>query len=1279
MSFSSNNSPSTSTASRFAHIGAIALMAMVAHAPSAHAQAVAGTVDLLPTPPEITASVAPNIVVTFDDSGSMGFHFMPDEVPFYNRRWHNTTGGVTGLGIRDDQSVYANNTYNYSAIPYLCAAVIDPSVTDPANARSFSINGVYYNPNIVYQVPLKNDGVTPFPTPSFRNAWNNGIRRNRPDSPASAASNVIISTADTNRNKDGNRDLATANFCGQTGAGYFKLKAGVALTVNAQRIITNPADLYLPANWEWVPLPASQQTNFAIWWSYYHTRYLAQVSALSRAFAPFDDGVRVAFQNMNNNRLDSATTIDSFQGAVRNAFYKELFASPVGGGTPTLTSTIRVGEFFTRSGSNLTNPYWDPNAGPNGNGMELSCRQNFHFLTTDGFWNQTPPGSLSPQDHITQALPDGRSLTVGDAESKIFWNDADTSTVTLADIAWKYWATDLRTLDDRVPTFIPDRSTDLFAPFTLPAAANPLSDKEIYWNPANNPATWQHMVNFMISFGADGDIPQNDTNYRSLRSGALSWPRTAANTTPNVDDLWHAALNSRGQAFSASNPNELIAAMTRIVSNILSRRGSSTAASVSLPIITDGTSGYSAGYDTSDWSGSVTRVNLDPETGARLGVRWDAGCILTGGNCASTNQSGLPVRDPDSRVIFTADGLPGTGRAFRYGDLSTQQKLRLNVDPSTIRLDLGTWAIDTAGPQRVDYIRGVRTNETTGTPLMRVRNSVLGSVIRGQPVYVSSPTTGYDDIFPDGSPEAIAQSAGYSYAAFQNQYVNRRPTLYVAANDGMLHAFDAANGSELFAYVPNAVIENFRLTKGTEFESGFTPSVDDKPVTGDAFINGSWKTLLLGSLRLGGRGIYALDITRATEPSTATESSEKVKALWEFTNVPPAGVVSADCTPGGRHCTSLGYTYESVNVARIKYQDKWVALVSSGYFPKDALDPASRETAASRTSLLIIDLATGTLIKEIRTSTAPQSAIASFGLSQPIPYDFGGDQVSEVVVAGDLAGNLWRFDLSSDNPANWKVDLMFRSYGNGGAAATGDQPISSGAVAMSDPLTRGPIWVFGTGKYIGLPDRTPTIPEQAFYGIRDYGTCDASNPTACARYPIQVGQLVDQTLVQDGSGVRKITTSNTVPDTKRGWRIRLNLSQELGERSFTIPFAFFSTNQVLLRTIIPKGVDPCDPGARYGLMVVRASDGTATVDPNDPAPSREVGGVLGSSTPPGNPVTVRGGGRTIIPGVPPPEDCAPNCSAATLALNRVINALSTALSAANPPWHRGAWREILDQ
>lgn len=1118
----------------------------------------------------------------------------------------------------------------------------------------------------------------------------------------------------TGDNMIGVDDIKVTATCTQQtddeNAGYYRLKASVTLTQDSFGRITTPeATIYDATNWEWVPLPVTQRQNFANWYSYYRDRNASAITAMSRAFAPFDENIRVVWQNLGLNDATSAPVLvregtpmykfandltDGVSGNddVRDRFYNWLFQIPKSGNTPNVAATVRAGQYFTGAGGAVdTNPYWDRDLN-----RELSCRQNFHINMSDGFWNNTNPHANATAtnrryvDSSIPALPDGRPYNTSDAQTKFFNRFSGTQIEpTLTDIMFHFWATDLRpdfaNADStrlKVPPFIPDRSTNLFGT-PIGSGQDPRDNKEVYWNPANDPATWPHMVNFDISFGLDGTIPQTEDVYESLRLGnnaSFIWPYPGGVTVDDgrkLDDFWHSALVSRGRFLSAKNPEQLISALQDIIASIIARRGASTAVSVSLPIITDGTTGYTAGYDTTDWSGFVTRNTLDPLTAERVDVLWDAGCLLTGGACSSTAETGLPVRDPNTRVILTSTGTPGTGAPFRWANLTNNQRSRLNVDPTTIRLDLNTWTTDAFGSRRLDYLRGVRTNESTPSPHFRQRSSVLGAVIRGQPIYVSSPTAGYPDTFPVGSPEDNARIAGNSYAQYQITHRERQPTVYVAANDGMLHAFNGANGNERWAYVPNTVIENFRLTRSTQFEGGFTPTVDDKPLVTDVFINNAWRTVMLGSMRLGGRGVYLLDITNVPA-SGATESDLASRIpLWEFSNVPPAGDLGSDCGAGARHCSSLGYTYESANVARIFYQNKWVALVSSGYFPTESTDPASLSPKANQTSLLVIDLATGQLIREILTSSATQTATQSFGLSQPIVMDTGTDFIDDVAIAGDLAGNLWRFDLSGATPAEWKVDLMFTTYGAGGGATAGavgivgERPIASAPIVMKDSTTREPIIVFGSGKFIGLPDRTAAIPQQSFYGVEDYGTCNLTNPTACSVYPIRPNALTVQKITQASNAVRTINVSTeTAPTTSRGWRLRLDVGSEPGERSLDSPFPFYSSNQVLLRSIIPKGVDPCDPGARYGLMVVNAADGGPKVDPADPTASRVVGGVVASATPPGEPITLRGGGNVVIAGLTERDGIG------AIVNQAVVDAITGALSRADDIWHRGAWRDL---
>lgn len=1228
----------------------------------AHAQAAAaGTTNLLTTPPELTSKVAPNVVLTFDDSGSMGSAYMPDQRPYDGSGWSTSD-------------------------PWYCAGVINPGA-DAAKPESWPMNGVYYNPNATYDPPMKADGTTSFPDAPFTTAWDNGIQQNRPTGASSSTK----------------RNLSTYSFCKSTGAGYYYYTGSALATDATTGKLTSASvtELYKTANWKWQALPSTQQQNFANWYSYYRTRNMASISAVSRAYAVFDNGIRVAWQNINSNKIAAGTTkILPFEGATRTSFYNDwLFQIGASGNTPNQAALGRVGALFQVKTGTDTNPYYDA-----ATEKELSCRKNFHIQMTDGLWNNSTV-TATQNDTTGVTLPDGRAYSTAAAQSKIFWNELSSGQNTMADLAFQYWATDLRPdfknnaqTKLKVRPYLVDRTTGVTGSVPLSPGDNWLDNAEIYWNPVNDPATWPHLVQFMIGFGVDGTIPKTDANYLKLRKGTLQWPKLSgsspySDTPEKIDDMWHAAINSRGEFFAAANPSDLIAALKKIIASVVAQSSASSPAAVSLPILTGGNSAYQGGYDTSGWPGNVKRWTLD-DSGQPATVVWDAGCLLTGGSCsdpAGTN----PVPDPNSRIIVTSDGA-ASGETFRWGSLTAAQQNALNQKPGAAACTGTGTNCDGYGSARLDYLRGKRDNETApATPLLRVRQSLLGAVINGEPTYVSSPRGGYHDMFPSDSPEATAASSDTTktYAYYQNAQRARRQMIYVGSNDGMLHAFDANTGAEAWAFVPDTVIRNGRLATSTNSDADLVPGVDAKPRERDVFIKGSWRTVLVGSLRLGGRGVYALDVTNPTQTNESNAAGTSGVVLWEFGNGTTASTATdSPCSEGSRTCASLGYTYDSANIARIHYDNKWVALVSSGYFPSNAdaaAQPGDRtEAAAGRTSLLVIDMETGKLIKELPTTMAPQTQPAgfkTFGLSTPMVYDLGSDEVDDLAYAGDLAGNLWRFDLSDKDPSNWKVDLMFTSYGNGGGTSAGDQPIVFNPSALSDPVTRNAILVFGTGKYLGEDDRTSLIPQQAFYGVRDYGT-------ASTNYPIKVNQLVTENMTQSTADVRSITgyaapsgsvQSGTPPMRMgsvdgsgnpivisvpaHGWRMPLNVGTEKGERAQRRAIPIPTANVAMLYGLIPKSDDPCDPGARYSIMAIDAATGAAINTVGGIGSGQGlIGAVVTAPTPPSDPVIKRGGGGGVIVGLPAGTPIA------------VKEALDKMMAAAIPVWHRSGWRELLN-
>jgi Tfp pilus tip-associated adhesin PilY1 len=471
-------------------------------------------------------------------------------------------------------------------------------------------------------------------------------------------------------------------------------------------------------------------------------------------------------------------------------------------------------------------------------------------------------------------------------------------------------------------------------------------------------------------------------------------------------------------------------------------------------VLNAGVLAFEGGYDPADWSGMLQAVTLNGD-GHRDQLIWDAGALLTNSR----------VTPPDRRIIFTSSlSATGTltGIAFNTSSAFDGSEIAGLMSPKPDDAEHDTLA------GRINYLRGDRTSERDGT--MRPRSSLLGAIVHAQSVYVGYSTGGYVDNWPTTikgikvpAPEMAAGAE--SYADFVEKHANRMPMLYQAANDGMLHAFAAPvnAGRELWAYVPRAAYANLgNLTNKDDFQ--FQPTVDATPVTRDVFFSRQgrheWHTLLVGGLGLGGRGIYALDVTRAD----TDEAHPGRTVLWEF---------DADMAPGisdagdSYNPADLGYTYGQPAIARLA-NGRWAVLAPGGYFP-DCSQPdqpsdcekAAAQAPANTSVLFVLDAQTGEVIRELKTSSAAEEA-EGYGLATPVLGDDNNDQIDDVAFAGDLAGNLWRFDLSAPRPADWKVNLAYRP------PVPYAQPITVMPRLFPDPATNRFIVVFGTGKYLGM-------------------------------------------------------------------------------------------------------------------------------------------------------------------------------------------------------------------
>jgi type IV pilus assembly protein PilY1 len=1162
----------------------------------------------------LNQTVPPALAVTFDDSGSMSWSWMPDSRSFSSSR---------------------------------------PSFASP------DYNLIYYNPNINYKPPVNADG-TPLPNSEFNNAKRDGYaepgmitnknlrtsyRPFRTYYPNYAGNSYSLEYASAGRTNSNNR------------AFYYRWIGPANATLTERRNQNN--------NYQLVEIfGAQQKQNFANWYSYYNTRSKLAKAAVSHAFVNFGPDFKIDWQQLNRNRFNSGTNyMETFETGHREDFYDWLFKVPGSGGTPLRQATKYAGELFRDSYSGQS-VYYDDSYGD-----ELSCQQNFHIAISDGSWNGNR-GIEGNVDNGTTTITNRAIPYTSTIANKYFYDDNNSSS--LADTAFYYWIRDLKpSLDNDVPRFIDDYTDSSGNVVTVASGDNWWDEPELVWNPNNDPANWQHMVNFNIGLGIEGSF-NRDTDLPALRAGLLSWPdtyddtcfkrnalgvevtRTCRNhlcyngsTTASdivecngivkplgdiqlcmnadtneaincadrivrrvnesqgrVDDVWHSSVNSRGDYFSAKDPQELAEALYKVVANIIKRKGRASAGSVSSNIISNESLAYKTGYDTSDWSGFVVanQLNIDGTLGD---VEWDAACKLTGGPC--NTMIGNPVvsqsKTHATRNIFTYNYETKTKHPFHTTSMSTAQIGKILDSDYINSFEPPITDLTTAADSVIHFVRGDRSVEQQNGGDFRNRRNLLGDVINSSAKIIRGPSASYNDQFwGAGSPERLAADSGTGYSEFKVANVNRNNVLLVGANDGMLHAFDAGinstnGGDELWAYIPSKSLNGISEFANPAYKH--TSYVDAAPFVLDSYINNSWSTVALGGMRHGGKLFYALDLggTPESEPNV----------LWEFTD---------------ENDPDMGYSYSGGIIARIAYPDsdtsvasKWVAFVPNGY-----------NSTSHKSVMYAIDLETGLLLHKWDTGIG--NITNPNGMGPPVAADFiaydesdtnntfyGADQGADFIYAGDLHGNIYRFNVADIFTGNSTTEILF----NG----TRDRAITAAPrLYTPDDGSENIIVTFGTGKYLELPDRGITgVASQYIFGLKD------SKAPITSSYSLSDSRIIEQVITTNTAQDARTLSENYV-SVSNSWKIKL---PETGERS-TNTFGRNNQSKLLIAaTIIPNGDNPCLPGGNSWLMIIDANTGSSPAsgrvfnNGNDDGILRETL-VIGPPTL----LTTAGGNQTIL-------------------------------------------------
>lgn len=895
---------------------------------------------------------------------------------------------------------------------------------------------------------------------------------------------------------------------------------------------------------------AQEIQNFANWFTYYRTRIQTAKTSLGLAFSVLDVKSRVGFSTINDNNANNNTDgtnfvpLADFGSAQKQIWYSSVYAISPSGGTPLIPALDRAGRYFKTG----TMPGADSTARTTT--VPLACTPNYTILSTDGYWNGNASASVGNQDTTVPTLP---ANVYVDPDTKATINDPIAGVPLVAGQRFP------------APFYDGNSASNTLADVAMNYWITDLTGSSAGQVAANkfDPATWQHMVTYTIGLGAAGTVS-------SVPTGTGTWPKPQADSATAIDDLWHAALNGHGQYFNTKDPAKLQTALASILNDIVNRTGAAASVAVSNPNVKSGdNTAFASSFNSGSWYGDLQAYAIDLTTG------------LLGDTPLWSAQSLLDKQAVSSRYIASFNG--STGVPFTTNGLAATQLSRLDSPTNP------------PGPSDraavIAYLRGDRSGEGNGSNSAqpyRTRSHVLGDIVNAEPTYVSAPRSGYTDS---------------GYATFKGGAVaNRAKVVYQGANDGMLHAFDAGTGNELWAYVPGRLFDTnlsasytstsalVGLTQQSLFQHRFY--VDGTPTATDVDLSNtsanqptppaaSWATVLVGSLAKGGRGYYALNVT---DPSASSDATVASKVMWEFPNASTTSVVAKN----------IGYTYGSPLNVKTKAAG-WVTLVTSGY--NNGSDTGGDGTG----HLFVLDTATGKLIKDLSTGVGTSANPSGLAKISAFLTNPGVDDTADYVYGGDLLGNVWRFDLSDASTTNWNVKQLAALVDSSGKP----QPVT-GAPELGVVKNKRMVFV-GTGQYLGTTDipgttgaNTNATQAQSFYGLLDD---KSDNPTIT---PLRT-KLVQQTATASGANIN--VTSNPLDLTaKKGWVLDFATSP-VGERAYTSPVLFQGV--LAFTTNIPSS-DPCSPGGSSNLYFLNYANGGAI--PN--LSSRFIGKVLASRVQP---------------------------------------------------------------
>jgi type IV pilus assembly protein PilY1 len=1134
--------------------------------------AAADITDLSPTPlaQSSTASVLPNLMFILDNSGSMAWDYLPDYVN--DAYGASTSGDDNGRARAGDPPYYAAQ---FNGVAYNPQITYTPGVNADGTSMAAQTNW-----NAVQVDPYTGSGgtidiTTQIPERVYcKGSWwsgytckQNGIDNKDasgefrynvvgyPDStygteqtndthpfyytitPVEYCSDAALTTCVSATSATGTYvNPAPVRFCATSDdaqsatsvSGTTTVTTGHGWNKKTQKVVRcqgqydddHPYVRYgeftrtdiVPTQASYGPYPGrtdcdasgctytEEMNNYANWYAYYRTRINMMKTAAGTAFKTIGDNYRVGFTTINPTSSVSSSNylpIGTFDTTQKNSWYSKFYSQVPNGGTPLQAALSRVGQYF---------------AGKQPNGMDddpvqYSCQQNFSILTTDGFWNGgSSYNGYGSEDLNGNEVGDQDGTDSGYSTRASGAYDGTQTPNTLSDVSLYYYKTDLRPAGsigalgfDVSENNVPTSTTDTNSAQHMNTFTVGMANGEMIYRSDYQTATSGDFYD--IRTGASGCAWSG--------SGVCNWPEPEPDTLTALDDLWHAAVNGRGIYYNAVNAQALSTGLSGALSEINVQTAAASAAATSSPNVTQTNNFvYSSTFRTVKWDGEVIAQQIDPTSGEVLPtVLWSA-------------QQQLDAATPASRNIYTYSSSSSNHlTSFDYSDLDTTAQGYFSnkctsLDQCTTLSDAQK-AIANDGADLVSYLRGDSTNASTTSPVFRQRDHVLGDTVDATPVFVQAPTFNFND------------SVSPTYQEFQQNNASRQAVLYIASNDGMLHAFNATNGQEMWAYAPRTILPNLYKLADANYATKHQFFVDGTPTVSDVYDTTAqkWRTILVGGFNSGGAGYYALDITDPGNP----------QALWEICN---------DSTLCANSDPDLGYSYGNPVIGKRASDGRWVVFVTSGYNNVPAADGGvGPATATGHGYLYVLDAITGEVLNKIDDGAGGvASSDCPTGFSAPCPSglakisgwvdNFNVDNTIKYIYGGDLMGNLWRFDVTTATPT--VLDLATLKDANG-------KPQSVTAQPDLGNVNGNRVIYLGTGRYLGVTDLsdpstlTPALPyayQNTIYGIKDNGAANGNLRTS--------GNLVQQTITNQSDTSRTISSNAVNWSTQMGFYLDLD-------------------------------------------------------------------------------------------------------------------------------------------